>query len=155
MEFGFKNFTFQQAHRSRQTVAILHLRVPEFVEPENWPPSSPDLNPVDYSIWGALQQLVYLRRRIRDVEHLKEVLKTCCEQIGQDVVDRVIEQFRKRLSPVVATAGGHIEHRFDYRNVLGALRTLSYLRVLIQKYRTWTTKVNSPVYSAPPSIHLC
>ena len=23
-----------------------------------------DLNPVDYSIWGALQQLVYRRRRI-------------------------------------------------------------------------------------------
>jgi len=34
--------------------------VPEFVEPENWPPNSSDLNPVDYSIWGALQQLVYL-----------------------------------------------------------------------------------------------
>jgi len=24
-------------------------------EPENWPPNGPDLN---YSIWGALQQLV-------------------------------------------------------------------------------------------------
>jgi len=33
------NFTFQQdgapAHRLRQTVAFLHLHVPEFVEPEN------------------------------------------------------------------------------------------------------------------------
>ena len=25
----------------------------EFIEPENWPPNSPDLNPVDYSVWGA------------------------------------------------------------------------------------------------------
>jgi len=59
------NFTFQQdgapAHRSRQTVAFLHLHVPEFMEPENWPPNSPDLNTVDYSIWGTLQQLVYRR----------------------------------------------------------------------------------------------
>ena len=58
------NFTFQQdgapAHRSRQTVAFLHLHVPEFVE--NWPLYSPDLNPVDYSIWGTLQQFVYRRR---------------------------------------------------------------------------------------------
>jgi len=35
--------------------------VPEFVELEKWPPNS---HPVDYSIWGALQQLVYRRRRI-------------------------------------------------------------------------------------------
>jgi len=76
------------------------------------PPNSPDWNPVDYSIWRALQQLVYRRRRIRDVEHLKEVLQTCWEQIGQDVIDSAIRQFRQRLS-LVATSGGHIEHRFD------------------------------------------
>jgi len=46
------------------------------------PLNSPDLNPVDYSIWGALQQLGYSHRRIQDIEHLKEVLQTCWEQIG-------------------------------------------------------------------------
>ena len=91
----------------------MRLHVPEFVEPEKWPPNSPDLNPVDYSIWGAVQQLVYRRRRIRDVEHLKEVVQTCWEQIGQDVIDRAIGPFHKRLSLVAATGGGHIEHRFD------------------------------------------
>jgi len=82
--------------------------VPEFVEAENWPPNSPDLNPVDYAIWGAVRQLVYRRRLIRDVEHLKEVLQTCWEKIGQDVIDRAIGQFSKPLSLVVATGGGHI-----------------------------------------------
>jgi len=67
---------------------------------------------VDYSIWGALQQLVYRRRHIRDVEHLKEVLETCWEEIGQNVIDLAIGQFRKRLSLVAATGGGHIGHRF-------------------------------------------
>jgi len=62
----------------------VRLHVPEFVEPEKWPPNSPDLNPVDCSIWEALRQLAYRRRRIRDVEHLKEVLQTCSEQIDQD-----------------------------------------------------------------------
>jgi len=88
--------------------------VPEFVEPENWLPNSPDLNPVDYSVWKALQQLVYCNRRIWDVEHLKEVLQTCWEQIGQDVINRAAGQFHKQLSLVVAICGGHIEHRFDY-----------------------------------------
>jgi len=68
---------------------------------------------VDYSIWGALQQLVYRRRRTRDVEHLKEVMQTCWEQIGRDVIDCVIGQFHKRLSVVVATGGGRIEQCFD------------------------------------------
>ena len=45
----------------------------------NWPPNSPDLNPVDYSVWAALQQLVY-RQRIRDVDHLKEVPMSCWER---------------------------------------------------------------------------
>jgi len=26
----------------------------KFIEPENWPPNSPDLNPADYSVWTAL-----------------------------------------------------------------------------------------------------
>jgi len=67
---------------------------------------------VDYSIWGALQQLVY-RLRFRDVEHLEEVLQTCWEQIGQDVIDSATGQFMKQLSLVVATSGGHIEQHFD------------------------------------------
>jgi len=91
----------------------VHLHVPEFVEPENWPPNSPDLNPVDCSIWGALQQFVYRRHRIRDIDHPKEVLQTYWKQIGKDIIDRAIGQFCKRLSLVVATDGGLIEHRFD------------------------------------------
>src|SRR6218665_2411371 len=43
------------AHRSRKTIAFLTAHIPDFIEPENWPPNSPDLNPVDYSIWGVFQ----------------------------------------------------------------------------------------------------
>jgi len=39
--------------------------------------------PVDYSIWGALQQLVY-QQQVQDVEHLKDVLMvTSLEQISR------------------------------------------------------------------------
>ena len=63
---------------------------------------------------GALQQRVYHRHRIRDVEHLKKALQTCWEQIGQNVRNHAIGQFRKWvLSLIVATGGGHIEPRFD------------------------------------------
>jgi len=50
-------FPFQQdgapAHPSHHTVTYLCSHVPEFIEPENWPQNSPDLNPVDYSVWGV------------------------------------------------------------------------------------------------------
>ena len=64
------------------------------------------------SIWGMLQQLVY-RQRIRDIEHLKEVLTACWDEISEDTINRAIGQFRKRLSLVIAANGGHIEHHFD------------------------------------------
>jgi len=59
---------------SRQTVAFLNANVSDYIEPEKWPPNSPDLNPIDYSISGAL--LVY-RQKIHDLDNLKHVLRSC------------------------------------------------------------------------------
>jgi len=32
---------------------------PQFISADVWPPNSPDLNPVDYRIWGWMQEHVY------------------------------------------------------------------------------------------------
>jgi len=90
---------------------LLIKAVPAFIEPSNWPPNSPDSNPVDYSIWGALQQLVY-RQMVEDVDHLKQVLNSCWDMISQELIDGAIEQWSKRQSSVIHSRGGHIEHRF-------------------------------------------
>jgi len=37
-------------HAIHHTDAYLHSNVPEFIEPENWLPNSPDLNLADYSV---------------------------------------------------------------------------------------------------------
>jgi len=87
-------------------VAFLQPNVPAFIEPPNWPPNSPDLNPVDYSIWGAVQQLVY-RQKIEDVDHLKQVLNSCWDMISQELIDSAIEQWSKRLSSVIHSRVGH------------------------------------------------
>jgi hypothetical protein len=111
-----EDFTFQQdgapAHRSRQTIAFLGQNVPAFIEPENWPPNSPDLNPVDYSIWGSLQQLVY-REKIRDVMHLKEVITRCWNELSQNLMDSAIDQWSKRINLVIQERGGHFEQLLD------------------------------------------
>ena len=54
--------TFQQdnapAHRARETVQLLTCETRDFIAQALWPANSPDLNPVDYQIWGKMQRRV-------------------------------------------------------------------------------------------------
>ena len=59
----------------RKTVLVVVLA--QTIEPENWPTNSPGLNPVtvDYSIFEDLSQRVYKLQRIRDMQHMKDLLE--------------------------------------------------------------------------------
>jgi hypothetical protein len=111
---GNSFFVFQQdnapAHRARETVALLTQETPDFISPLLWPPNSPDLNPVDYKIWGVLQERVY-RTRIRDVEHLRQRLVEEWAMFDQCIIDRAVQQWRLRLRMCVRAEGGHFEHQ--------------------------------------------
>jgi len=52
------NFIFQQdsapALRAHDTIAPLRREMPDFISPDQWPPNSPDMNPVDYKIWAVI-----------------------------------------------------------------------------------------------------
>jgi len=54
-------------------VHLLTHETPDFITPALWPANSPDLNPVDYQIWGKLQERVNCSQ-IRDVDQLKSRL---------------------------------------------------------------------------------
>ena len=106
-------FVFQQdsapAHRARDTVAFLARETPQFIGPELWPPNSPDLNPVDYKVWGVMQERVY-RTPIRDVDDLKQRLIDTWSGMQQSVVDEAVDQWRRRLKACVKAKGRHFEH---------------------------------------------
>ena len=106
-------FTFQQdsalADRAGETVALLSAETPDFISPQDWPPNSPDLNPVDYAIWGILQERVYLSQ-IRDIDHLKERLIKEWRRFDQNIVYRAVNQWCDRLRKCVRAKGGHFEH---------------------------------------------
>ena len=107
-------FVFQQdsapAHRAQETVALLKRETPAFMAPSLWPPYSPDLNPVDYKIWGVLQNRVY-QTRIRNVEHLRERLLEEWSRFDQRIIDGAVNQWRKRLEACVQAKSGHFEHQ--------------------------------------------
>jgi len=75
-----------------------------------WPPNSPDLNPVDCTVWGALQQMVYQRRRFTIINQLKQAIVTKWDKLLQRFIDRAIGQWRRRVEWVVPQQGEQIEN---------------------------------------------
>jgi len=75
-----------------------------------WPPNSPDLNPVDYAVWGALQEKVYRGKSFESYEQLKRAIVIAWSQLSQSFIDNSINEWRRRLECVVQQQGGHIEH---------------------------------------------
>ena len=99
------------AHRARETVLLLEREIPRFISPELWPPpNSPDLNPVDYKVSGVMQERVY-KLLIQDVSELKQRLIEAWSAMQQCVIDKAIDEWRKRLRFCVSAIGGHFEHK--------------------------------------------
>ena len=64
-----------RAHTANDTIELLNNQdYLQLLTPDMWPPNSPDLNPVDYSIWGGLERRIYKGRRITDLEQLKNAI---------------------------------------------------------------------------------
>jgi len=70
-----------------------------------------NINPVDYDVWGALQQDVY-RVLIVGLEDLKERARTCWASLDQQLINKAIDPWRQTLKTVVKVHGGHIEQLF-------------------------------------------
>ena len=114
---GNRNFIFQQdgarSHTSKWTLSYMEKNLPpnaELLSPDHWPLHSPDLNPMDYSIWSSLVAKVF-QVKIRSVKHLCERLGEAWEQLSRDEVDRMIYLLRGRLKTCIKAEG----KRFAYK----------------------------------------
>jgi len=91
------------------------------IELHMWHPNSPDINPLDYAIWGALQQRVYHQRQFKTVEELKRATVTEWQKLSQRftgnsrppvngvyVLNLVIKDWRRTHRPLqLATIAHH------------------------------------------------
>ena len=66
----------------------------EFVPPQLWPPNSPDLIPVDYSMSGLLQEKVY-KIHITELDELKHQLRMESANLDHVVIAAAIHQRRR------------------------------------------------------------
>ena len=109
------NFTFQQdgapAHTAAMTQEWIGQHCPDMIKNDEWPPNSPDLNPLDYHVWGAmLERYQVYSPKPKNLTELKNVLETIWTNLPQDPIDRAILAFRKRLNACVKVKGSHFEH---------------------------------------------
>ena len=102
-------FIFQQdsspAHRAldTNTIELLRRETADFIRPDVWPANSPDLNPVDYRIWGLIQTA------IRDIDDLKQRFTCVWAELKQSVVDKAIEHWLPKLRACIRAKGQHFE----------------------------------------------
>ena len=70
---------------------------------------SPDLNPVDYKMWGVTQEKVY-KTEVWDVGEMRQCIIQAWDEFDQLVINTAISQWRARFDACVEAKGGHFEH---------------------------------------------
>ena len=110
--YGLNNWSFTQdgapSHTSKKTQAWLKEMNPTFLEKDFWPPSSPDINPLDFCLWSILEEKA-CKKSHQNLDQLKRSLEAAWDSISLDVVRAAVDAVPKRLHQIVKARGNHIE----------------------------------------------
>ena len=95
---------------------MLAKRCPDFIRVDThwrrndgeWPPNSPDLNPMDYSVWSILEAKACAKPH-KNVESLKRALLKAWDEISVETLVKIVDDFPRRLKACVDANGGHFE----------------------------------------------
>lgn len=79
--------------------------------PVAWPPRSPDLNPLDFYLWGHLKNMVY-HSEVTTPDELRERIQTGFDHLRNmpGICQRVRSSLSRRLAVCIESNGGHFEH---------------------------------------------
>ena len=84
----------------------LAVNTPDFIQKNEWPPNSPDLNPLDYCVWGLmLAAYKGYTPKPTNKDAQKIALQTIWDNLSQQSIDNAILAFRKRLRACVKADG--------------------------------------------------
>ena len=96
------------AHTSDKAQKFCSLNMANFWDKTFWPPSSPDLNVLDFAVWGYLERLTN-KTPHKNVDDLKASIMKHWDEMSADFLVRSCASFRRRVEAVIAVEGGHIE----------------------------------------------
>ena len=110
--FQGTHWTFQQdsapCHTAGQVQQWMRTHFPDFIPPTLWPPYSPDLNPLDYSIWSILEQKACCKQHT-SLQSLKRALTKAWNEISLASIRSIVDNFPKRLRQCIEADGSHFE----------------------------------------------
>ncbi|KAM8719039.1 hypothetical protein ACLKA7_011702 [Drosophila subpalustris] len=110
--FGDADWTFQQdsapAHKAKMMQDWCKTLFPDFISSVEWPPYSPDLNPMDYSVWSILEARSYAKPH-KSLEALKQSLLLEWDRLSPEDLRPIDNNFKLRLDLCIAAGGGHFE----------------------------------------------
>ena len=106
------NYVWQQdgapSHISVKNQTFCKNNMVKFWEKDMWPPSSPDLNPLDFFWWGAIERKTNATPH-PNIDSLKAaIVKEWADYPSKGIVD-ACASFRRRVEAVIENNGGHIE----------------------------------------------
>lgn len=112
--FDQQLWCFQQdsapPHKGLITQNWIRSNFPDFIETKEWPSCSPDLNPLDYSIWGFLEKNACAKPH-QNLEELKSTLVKAWDAVPMELVQKAVDDFPKRLRLCIDAGGGHFEQK--------------------------------------------
>jgi hypothetical protein len=110
--FDGKEWCFQQdtapAHKANETQEFLSEECPDFITKAEWPPYSPDLNPMDYSVWSILEAKACAKPH-KTIESLKRALLKAWDEIPLETLVKIADNIPTRLQACVEAEGGYFE----------------------------------------------
>ena len=76
--------------------------------PLTWPPRSPDLNPLDFYLWGHIKTNVY-RTKPRSIDELKQRITDSIAVIPVAHLENAFREFERRIRLIIVNNGAHVE----------------------------------------------
>lgn len=95
-------------HTAKKTQDWLKKNVQNFWPKDMWPPNSPDINPLDYSIWANLQSNACSKPHA-NIEVLKASLVKAWNQMSGKSIVTTCKRFRSRIEKIIQNNGGLID----------------------------------------------
>lgn len=110
---NYPNVIFQQdwapAHGAKTTIRFLETKIRSFLNKDLWPTNSPDLNPMDFSIWGFMEEQLR-SRKVQNLNDLRKEIMEVWNDLDVNYLRRTIDSVKKRFKACIQADGGHFEN---------------------------------------------